>query len=528
MNLLRYIAAALLVAIHAPAQVTYERLLHAEEEPGSWLTYSGSYKSHRYSKLEEIHRENVKGLQLEWVFQARSLEKFEATPLVADGVMYLTQAPNDVVALDPKTGQVFWTMSYPLPTRINPCCGRVNRGVAMLGDTLYMGTLDAHLVALDAKTGTILWDVEIADYTAGYAIAVSPLVVKDKVIVGVAGGEYGIRGLLDAYNAKSGKRVWRFYTVPGPGEAGHETWAGDAWQRGGGSIWLTGSFDPELNLTYWGVGNPSPDWNAEVRPGDNLYTDSVIALNPDTGELKWHFQFTPHDHWDWDSTQVPVLVDMEFRGQPRKLMLWANRNGFFYGLDRTTGEFLQGRPFIHQTWAAGLDERGRPIVKPEAVPTPEGALVHPGVQGGTNWYSPSYSPRSGLFYVPVWEYASIYHQGDPTYTRGNRYIGSVPRAVPDDPGYGAIRALDPKTGEKKWEIKMVKVTNSGILSTAGDLIFAGNNEGDFFAADAHSGEILWRKKLGGAVYSSPISYLVDGKQRVAIAAGNALFTFGLD
>ena len=528
MKLLRSLFLLGLIALAAPAQVTYERLLQAEKDPGNWLTYSGTYRSNRYSTLGQISRENASDLKLQWAFQANSLEKFEATPLVVDGVMYLTQAPNDVVAIDASTGQTFWRKSYPLPSRVNVCCGRVNRGLAILGDLLFMGTVNAHLVALDRKNGDILWDVEVADYTGGYAIAVAPLVVKDKVLVGVAGGEYGVRGFLDAYDAKTGKRAWRFYTVPGPGEPGHDSWSGDSWQRGGAPIWLTGSFDPDLNLTYWGTGNPSPDWNADARLGDNLYSDSVIALDADTGELKWHFQFTPHDHWDWDAVQIPVLVDTEFRGQPRKLMLWANRNGFYYVLDRVTGEFLLGKPFVHQTWADGLDDSGRPAVRPEAFPTPEGTLVYPGVQGGTNWYSPSYSPRTGLFYLSVWEYASTFHKGDATYSRGNRYIGSVPRGAPGEPRYGAVRALDAKTGDKKWELKFVDISNGGIVSTAGDIIFTGNQEGDLYVLDALSGEVLWRKKVGGRVYASPITYLVDGQQRLSIAAGNVLYTFGLD
>ena len=508
-------------------QVTSERLLNAAADPGNWLTYSGTYQSQRYSTLGQITRENAGKLKLSWVFQADSLQKFEATPLVVDGVMYLTQAPNDVVALDAKTGRNFWTYRHNLPERTNACCGNVNRGLAILDDTLFMGTIDGYLVALDARTGAVSWKTKVLNYEEGYALTVAPLVVKDKVIVGTAGGEYGIRGYIDAYNAKSGEREWRFYTIPGPGEPGNETWAGDSWKRGGASIWVTGSYDPELNLTYWGVGNPAPDWNGDVRKGDNLYSDSVVALDADTGKLKWYFQFTPHDLWDWDSVQVPVLADREFKGRMRKLMLWGNRNGFYYVLDRATGEFLLGKAFIHQTWADGLDEKGRPIMRPEAAPSVEGTKVYPGVQGGTNWYSPSYNPQTGLFYLSVWEYADHYHKGDPTYAKGNRYLGSVPRRVEGEPGYGAVRALDPETGEMEWEFRMVEVTNSGLLSTAGLVLFSGSNEGHFFALDAHNGNELWRTNLGGRAFASPITYLVDGKQHVSIAAGNSLYTFVL-
>ena len=376
-----------------PAQVSYQRLLRAEQDPGNWLTYSASYRSHRFSRLNQINRDNVKNLRLNWVFQFRSLDKVETTPLVVDGIMYVTQPPNDVFALDIRTGRPFWSYKHNLPEKVNVCCGRVNRGLAILGDRLYMGTLDSHLIALDAKTGALIWDVEVADYRAGYSITVAPLAVKDKVIVGIAGGEFGIRGFLDAYDAKTGKRVWRFYTVPGPGEPGNETWEGESWKTGGAPTWVTGSFDPELNLIYWGTGNPGPDYNGEVRKGDNLYSDCVIALDADTGKLKWYFQFTPHDVHDWDATQIPVLVDAEFRGHQRKLMLWANRNAFFYLLDRETGEFLLAKAFARQTWAERIDEKGRPVRKPKTSPTSEGTLVHPAVEGGTNWYSPSYSPH---------------------------------------------------------------------------------------------------------------------------------------
>ena len=526
--------------VHAQ-EVSYERLLRAADDPGNWLTYSGTYFSQRYSALDQINPQTAKNLELKWVLQMQSLDKFQATPLVVDGVMYTVQPPNDVLAIDARTGREFWIYEHDVPTRVNVCCGRVNRGLAILGDTLYMGTVDAHLIALDAKTGAVRWDVEVFDYTKGYAVTVAPLVVKDKVIIGVAGGEYGIRGFIDAYDAKTGEREWRFHTIPGPGEPGHETWENDAWKTGGGSIWVTGSYDPELNLTYWGVGNPAPDWNPEVRPGDNLYTDSVVALDADSGELKWHFQFTPHDEWDWDSVQIPLLVDREFGGRLRKLMLWGNRNGFFYALDRATGEFLLGKPFVKQDWAVGLDESGRPIKAPGHQPTYEGSKTYPGVQGGTNWYSPSYSPKTGWFYLAVWDdYYSYYYKRDDEYSPGNSYTGGgvrspinslrrsrFPPSTSKEVGYGAVRALDAQTGEVRWEFKMEDVSDCGVLSTAGDVVLTGNREGHFFALDATSGKLLWTRYLGGQISASPITYLVDGKQNVAIAAGHSLFVFGL-
>jgi len=358
MKLFKVVVLGIAASALLPAQVTFERLLNAGKEPHNWLTYSGTYKSQRYSLLDQITRENASDLELKWVFQAGSLEKFEATPLVADGVMYVTEPPNNVVALDAATGRVFWKREHVLP-RVNVCCGRVNRGLAILGDTLYLGTIDGKLIALDARNGGVRWEVQVADHSGGYALMHAPLIVKDKVLIGTAGGEYGIRGYLDAYDAETGERAWRFYTVPGPGEPGHETWEGDSWKRGGGSVWLTGSYDPELDLMYWGIGNPSPDWNGDVREGDNLYTDSVVALDPDDGEMKWYFQFTPHDVWDWDAVQIPVLADLEYEGEPRKLILWGNRNGFYYVLDRETGEFLHGRARgRHESlpWRAGRHE----------------------------------------------------------------------------------------------------------------------------------------------------------------------------
>ena len=527
------------------AQVSFDRILQADKEPQNWLTYSGGFQSQRYSALSEINPENVKNLELQWVYQARSLEKFEATSLVVDGILYTVQAPNDVLALDAVTGRLFWTYSYTPAKEARPCCGRINRGLAILGDTLFMGTIDAHLVAIDAKNGKPLWNTTVAKAESGYALTHAPLVVKDKVIIGTAGGEYGIRGFIAAYNIRTGKEVWRFNTIAGPGEPGRETWGGDSWKTGGGSIWVTGSYDPGSNLTYWGVGNPGPDWNGDSRPGDNLYSDSVVALDADTGKLKWYYQFSPHDEFDYDAVQIPVLADMQWAGKdgqkrPRKVMLWANRNGLMYVLDRTSGEFLMGKPFVEVNWMNGFDEKGRPMRVTGKVPSAEGTLIFPGNQGGTNWYSPSFSPRTGLFYIPTWaNYSSLYVKGkDDDYVEGRRYAGGFPRSpVPfgrsaqnfrkEEEGYGAIRAMDPATGERKWEYKMNDVTDAGILTTASDLLFSGGREGYFFALDARNGALLWKATVGGAVASGPMTYSVGGRQYVSVAAGNSLFTFAL-
>ena len=458
--------------------------------------------------------------------------------------MYITEAPNTALALDAVSGRVFWRYQYDPSPDARPCCGRVNRGLAILGDLLFMATLDARLIAIDATTGRPVWQTAVADPALGYAMTLAPLIVKDKVVVGVAGGEFGIRGFVAAFEAATGSEAWRFYTIPGPGEPGHETWegGGDAWEHGGASVWLTGSYDPELNLTYWGIGNPGPDWNPAQRPGDNLYSDSVVALDADTGELEWHFQFTPNDPYDYDSVQVPVLADMLIEGTSGKLMLWANRNGFFYVLDRADGKFVSGRAFVKVNWASGLDATGRPI------PTPQGteAVTYPGVQGGTNWYSPSYSPSAGLFYVTAWEnYGTIFRPVEVQYQPGRNFGGGVLASpipgAPNLPGFGrqvlnnwteavgngAILALDPQTGEQRWRFPTTDVSHSGILTTAADLLFTGSREGYFYALDARTGELLWRASLGGQGANGPISYAVERTQYVAVASGNGLFVFGL-
>ena len=540
------VALAVLVftAVSLQAQVTFDRLLHTDREPANWLTYSGNVLGQRYSQLTQINTGNVKNLELQWVWQAKSLEKFETTSLVLDGIMYTIQAPTNtnntdgntqVVALDAATGRQFWKYTYNIPQTARACCGRVNRGLAILGDTLFMGTLNSHLIAIDAKIGTLLWDTTVTA-TAGYPITVAPLVVKDKVIIGTAGGDGAIRGFLAAYDAKTGKEIWRFYNIPGPGEPGNETWSGDSWKVGGAGIWTTGSYDAETNTTFWGVGNPAPDTNGTVRLGDNLYTDCLLALDPDTGKLKWYYQFTPHDEMDYDSTQVPVLADIEIKGKMRKVMMLANRNGVMYVLDRTNGEFIQGKPFVKVNWMDGFDAKGRPHRVPGKVPVGsggDGTAIMPTVLGGTNWYPPSYSPKTGLFYVSAWENSK---SGGPTPPGGGRGgnnttpmadVALAPNTKTEEEGFGVVRAFDPKTLDQKWELKMNDITWAGVLSTAGDVVFSGGREGYFFALDARTGALLWKVALGGQVNSGPMSYSVSGKQYVAVAAGTALFTFAL-
>ena len=527
------------------AQVTPERLLAAAKEPHNWLTYGGTYSSQRYTTLDQITPANVTQLELKWVFQSRLLDPFETTPLVVDGILYTVQG-NDVVALDAATGQRFWMYRHQVTPGAQSCCGFINRGVAILNETIFLGTNDARLVALDAKTGKPIWDVTLAKASAGYAIKHAPLVIKNKVIVGMHGGEYGIRGFIAAHDTTTGKEAWRFNTVAGPGEPGGNTWGGDSWMRGGGSVWVTGSYDPESNLTFWGIGNPGPDYNGDVRPGDNLYTCSVVALNADTGALKWHYQFNPHNEFDWDAVQVPLLAEIPWQGKTRKVILTAQRNGFFYVLDRLTGEFLMAKAFVRQNWNAGFDG-GRPVMTPNSLASREGTLIYPGNQGGTNWFSPSFSPRTGLFYLNAWENtATIFAQRDAEYVEGRFYTGGANRGiVPPGIGFGmpggrqffnyrmeeevyaAVRALDPATGDKKWEFKFSDASYSGILTTASDLLFTGVSDGNFLALDARSGALLWKVSLGGNILMGPMSYAVKGKQYVAVASGNSLSVFAL-
>lgn len=513
--------------------VDFERILNAGREPKNWLTYSGTLSGERHSLLTQINPENVENLELAWLWQAQNFaDQFEATSLVVDGVLYTVQAPNDVVALDAKTGEVLWTYSYkPLAkARASGGGGIVNRGLAILDDKLFLGTLDAHLIAIQARNGELVWDAPVADpldcVGLCYSITMAPLVVEDRVLVGVGGGEGPTRGFIAAYAAETGEEVWRFYTIPAPGEPGNETWSGDSWKTGGGGVWNTGSYDPDLNLTYWGVGNPYP-WRTRLeseggakRLGDNLYTESVVALEAETGQLRWHYQFTPHDNMDWDSAAVPVLAEIPWQGERRRVLLFANRNGLFYVLDRATGEFLMGKPFVEVNWMTGFDDQGRPLIVPGMMDTREGGDLHPGI-AATNWYPPSYSPSTELFYIPAWE-------------------RQRPPRRPS-PSYGAIRAIYPKTGEQAWEFRRSDaVFQSGVLTTASDLLFTGV-WGDFYSGDeaasradryfyalnARTGELLWQVVLAGSVQGGPMSYSVDGTQYVAVTAGNTLYAFAL-
>jgi alcohol dehydrogenase (cytochrome c) len=511
------------------SQVSYERLANADNEPGNWLSYSGNYHSTRFSDMEQINKNNVQKLAPVWIYQLKNGQGgFETTPIVADKIMYISEPPSTVTALDVATGRKIWSYTPDIPKDVRSLgFGPVNRGVAILDNNVYIGTLNAHLICLDAKSGALKWNVQVSDNKLGYAITCAPLAIDNKIIIGISGGEAGIRGFLDAYNAKTGQRVWRLYTIPGKGDRGNETWQGDSWKTGGAPTWVTGSYDKELNLLYWGVGNPGPDWNGDNRKGDNLYSCSVLAINPTTGKMVWYFQFTPHDTHDWDANQIPVLIDVKVKGVDQKALATANRNGFYYLLDRITGKFIAGKAYAKETWASGLDANGKPIIIPGKEPTEKGNLIYPSLQGATNWFSPSYSVRTGMFYVSVREMGSLYFKKEVDYKPGAYFLGGGEQLLPGDNAYGAVKALDPVTGDIKWEFKLQSPPWSGLLSTAGGLVFGGTIEGNFFALDAESGKSKWQFQTGGQIISNPISFNVNGDQRVAIAAGNMLIVFGL-
>jgi PQQ-dependent dehydrogenase (methanol/ethanol family) len=518
-----------------PGGVTYERLRNSDAEPQNWMHYWGNYQGTHFSALKQITPANVPRLQAQWSIQLPGTSTLETEPLVIDGVMYTSGQPGAVLALDAKTGRQIWRFTRQRkvrnPNEINP----FNRGVAVLGNRVFVGTLDAALVAVDARTGLPLWETQVADSMLGYSITSAPLVVKDKVIVGVTGGEFGARGFLDAYDASTGKRVWRWYSIPAPGEFGNDTWAGDSWKTGAGPTWLTGSYDPDLNTIYWAIGNPGAQIDRSVRgSGDNLFTDSVVALDADSGQRKWHFQFTPNDGHDWDSVQDMVLIDRVWRGERRKLLLHADRNGMFYVLDRTNGKFLSGTPFVYQNWNRGLDANGRPIQISGSNSSPEGSfLVYPSLVGGTNFQAPSYSRVTGWFYLAYQEAGQAFISAPSPYEPGRQYIGrgrgATPAPGPNDPPPSAgIKALDPETGKTVWDFKLFQGSlNNGVMATAGGVLFASSREGNLIALDARSGKSLWHYQTGGNMAAPPMSFAVDGRQYVAVASGDSIYCFAL-
>jgi len=519
-------ASLVLIAVSvlpAAAQVSYQDLVKAD--PANWLSYSGSYDGRRHSLLKQVNTANVHSLVPKWIFHVPGSGRLESVPVVVDGVMYLSQ-PNEVYALDARTGRVIWQHRREPALRRGP-----NRGVAVYGNSVYFTTPDAYLVALDARTGNFLWQSKIAEAKEGYWSPAAPLALNGKIIAGVAPGDYGMNGFLDAYDATTGERLWRWNAIPRPGEPGSETWEGDSWKTGGGDTWLTGSYDPELNLIYWGIGNPAPDFNGELRKGDNLYTECMVALDANTGRMKWYFQYTPHDLADWDAVEIPVLVDATIRGRKRKLLAQANRNGFYYLLDRTNGEFLLGTPFVQSiNWAKGLTAEGRPILVPGVEPSFQGTKICPSTSGATNWMSPAYNPDTGLFYVAALEGCGINTKSFEKFRPGGFPFDATGYVEdPEQPRQLYVRALELATGKLKWEFKQIgsRAYGAGLLSTAGSLIFAGCDQGIFTALDAASGKPLWHFNTGQAISASPITYSFKGRQYVAVEAGSNVVAFGL-
>ncbi len=511
--------------------VSNEQIRTAGDAQDQWLTYSGTLDGRRYTPLKEITPENASRLKLRWVRQfGTSTGKIESTPIVAGGFIFTTVPPSDVVALDAKTGDIRWSYKGSVPDNLPIDTTASNRGLAILGNTLFLQKLDCFLVALDARSGNVIWQTKVCNPSDDYTMTGAPIIANGSVIIGVAGAEYGIRGFVAAYDPATGQQKWKFNTIPGPGEFGHDTWKNDAWQSGGGSTWVTGSYDPALDLVYWGVGNPAPAFNGDVRPGDNLFTDSLVALHASTGKLEWYFQFTPHDEHDWDATQTPILADLMIKGVLRRVLCVPDRNGFYYVLDRATGEFLVGVPFVEQNWAKGLDPAGRPILTTHADLTSSGRLTKPGSGGGINWQNPAFDYKTGLVFVPATEGASVFTKS-PKPRRGNLgfYPGSSGTAGDYDQ-VSVVRALDAATGAKKWERFSPpggkQLGYSGLLATGGRLVF-GESGGFAFAIDSATGKELWRVYLGGYTYAAPISFTVDGHQVILLSAGQDLFMFGL-
>lgn len=498
---------------------------------GEWPTYHGVLGGNRHSPLNQITAANVHRLAPKWLFTVPNAQRLEVTPVVVDGIMYVTSG-NQALALNARNGRELWRYSRPLTKGvIGDAAGGINRGVAVLGGRVFMVTDHAHLIALSRATGELVWDVEMADYREHYGATSAPLAVKDLVVSGASGGDEGAPGFIDAYRASTGERVWRFWTMPRkPGDPGAETWIGRAMEHGCSAAWLTGTYDPETNLIYWPTGNPCPDYNGDERQGDNLYSDSVVALDADTGKLKWHFQFTPHDLHDWDASQTPLLAEIAFRGRPRKVLMQANRNGFFYVLDRVTGEFLLGQPFVQKlTWAKGIAPDGRPELIPGNDPTPEGVRTCPSVEGATNWFSTAYHPGTNLFYVMALEACSIYTKSDAWWEPGKSFYGGGTRRVPGEQRKKVLRAIDPASGKIVWEYEQDGrgITWGGVLSTAGGLVFLGDDSGTFTAVDAKTGKRLWQFSANQLWKASPMTYALDGKQYVAIAGGPNIIVFAL-
>ena len=511
--------------------VSAEMLLEPQSSRSDvWLQYGGDYSNNRHSPINALSPENVDNLEFAWGFPSGTTGQFAVSPVVYDGIMYVTTSYNRLIALDATSGEMFWRYDHQLPADLRLCCGPANRGPSIHEDKILMATLDARILAFDRLSGELLWDTEIVEYFKGFSATSAPLIVKDLAIIGVGGGEFGVRGFFDAYDVNTGDRVWRHYTVPAEGEPGYETWSGNSYETGGAPAWTIGTYDPELDLVYWTTGNPAPDWNGDARLGDNLFSDSVLAINPNTGERVWYYQFTPHDVWDYDGNSHLFQAEMLVDGEPTKALVQANRNGFFYAINRENGEFIRATSYMEQlNWAESMESDGRPVINIEAMPSEEPTMrVCPGALGGMNGsVAGSLNPELGFAFIPVIESCQLMQKGISMHVEGNLFTGGLPISVDgvedsqgNVPAYGHISAVDYHTGEVAWRYYDPQPMMAGTLSTAGGLVFTGSQTGHALGLDASTGEVLWRKRLGGGVRSQPIAYELNGEAYVAIASGN--------
>lgn len=512
----------------SPQAVKAEDLL-ATPVGENWPSYNGDYTGRRFSSLDQINKTNVSHLRAAWVFHPGNTQRLEATPVVVRGLMYVTSA-NDVFAVDARTGRTVWHYSRPISSGLlDDAAAHKSRGVAVWDHFVYSETDDAHLLCLDARSGNLLWDVQYADKLKHYGATSAPLIVKDLVVVGSSGGDSGVRGFVAAFEASSGKEKWRLWTIPGPGEFGSESWPGKSYLYGGGTTWMPGTYDPELDSLYWTTSNAAPDFVGDTRPGDDLYTACVLAIDPKNGKLKWYFQFTPHDVYDYDANETPVLVDREEQGTLHRFLVQANRNGFFYVLDRTDGKFLRATPFLQElNWATGIAPSGRPILSGR-IPSDTGTYICPGIVGATNWFSPSYNPATGLFYVMALENCDLYFAKPKPFVQGETYYNTGTKRSPDGHSQKILLALSVADGKEAWRYPQTGRGNSwgGVLTTAGGVVFFADDADSLEAVDAETGHALWHFNTGQPFSASPMTYAVDGTQYVAISAGSDVFSFSL-
>lgn len=505
---------------------TTDELVKGAADTANVLNYGMGYHQQRYSPLNQVNKQTARNLVPAWNLSLDDNRSQESHPLVYNGVIYVTTHAA-TIAVDAKSGKQIWKtkVEYPPETPRIVCCGIINRGAALFEGKVFRTTLDAHVVALDAKTGQELWKQEVINWKDGYSQTLAPLVADGVVITGTSGGEYGIRGFIDGWDPATGKHLWRTYTIPGPGEPGNDSWPGDTWKHGGGSTWITGSYDPELKTVYWGVGNAGP-WNANVRqPGDNLHTTSVLALDPQTGKIKWHFQFSPNDPYDFDAVADMVLVDLDVRGTPTKALVNANRNGFLYVLDRTDGKLIAANKFVKtMNWATGIDENGRPIeseLTKKMRATGETVEIWPSVWGGKAWSPSAFNPGTGLLYANTLEFGMRYTPTKPQYRAGTTYWGAdIEWVFPEDKNVGYLKAIEPLTGKAKWEVASPTPRWGGVLTTAGGVVFSGQATGEFEAFDADTGQRLWQFQTGSGVEGQPVTWQQDGVQYVAVTVGH--------